>query len=132
MSDAPERIWLPPEQAEDAALSDNGYGLAEYVRADTIAALTARLAEVEETSARYAAAQERHLVLGAGVRQRAEAAEAALATARANAREAMTVCNRNYGGNIADVYAAIAALIDKDAAIPAHRRSPMEHERDAK
>jgi hypothetical protein len=155
----------------------------EYVRADTIAALSARLAEVEARAlldgiamSETAMARDRAMTNLSHWRQevgklhlrvdlltaRAEAAEAALATARADALELAPVASRlrdavdaaeqdmaldaedaaetgervylhDYDVQVSiDDARVILALIDKDAAIPAHLRSHMGHERDDK
>lgn len=145
MTSAPERIWADNYSGK----TGEGYwrneplaflnGGTQYVRADTIAALRARLAEVE--AERDARIEPEHVqamlndacpVLAEAIRAqdaelrdaitRAEAAEAALATApgdalREAAIEMKTLLELNSEFILANVVAdAILALIDKKAA----------------
>jgi hypothetical protein len=112
--------------------------------ADTIAALRARLAEVARLQSLVSSSEAQRYKDCSALLTRTEAAEAALATARADAlREAAAALDARgareqvdfgLGRETQNFFRArdiVRALIDKDAAIPAHRRSPMEHERDA-
>ena len=123
---APERIWADAPclfDGMDVWHETPRDGATEYVRADTIAALRARLAELEAERDDWIRAHRSCAADGLALTNRAEAAEAALATARADALAGITAVEMAFRGNFTAAEAIMSrlekkktALIDKDAA----------------